>query len=87
IIKRDAYALDEASKQSLQRHVQKFVNAAQTCFAKGALQQDHIRFLIRINNEAKVRRSAKPEILAKGEGKVMSYEDLEAVRAARAAKE
>jgi hypothetical protein len=71
--------LEKASKQSLQRHVQKFVNAAQTCFVKGALQQDHIRFLISINNKAKIRRSTKSEILAKGEGKVMSYEDLEAV--------
>lgn len=38
IIKQDAHALDEVSKQSLQRHLQKFVNAAQTCFAKGAIQ-------------------------------------------------
>ncbi|KAF2803749.1 uncharacterized protein BDZ99DRAFT_161878 [Mytilinidion resinicola] len=83
----DAYVLDETSKQSLQRHLHKFVKAAQTSFAKGVLQQDHIRFLSRINDEAKVRRSTKSEILAKGVGKVMSYEDLEAARAARAAKE
>lgn len=57
IMKQDAYALDETSKQSLQRHLHKFVKAAQTSFAKGVLQQDHIRFLNKINDEAKVRRS------------------------------
>jgi hypothetical protein len=87
IMKQDAHALDETSKQSLQRHLHKFVKATQTSFAKSVLQQDHIRFLNRINDEAKVRRSTKSEILAKGVGKVMSYEDLEAARAARAAKE
>jgi len=69
----------------LQTH--KFVKAAQTSFAKGVLQQDHIRFLNKSNDEAKVRRSTKSEILAKGVEKVMSYEDLEAARAVRAAKE
>ena len=78
LIKQDAYAEDKKSKQRLQRHIQKFVNAAQTSFTKGVLQQNQIWFLIRINNEAKVRRSTKSEILAKGEGKVMSYEDLKA---------
>lgn len=87
IIKQDAHSLDETSKQCLQRHLHKFVKAAQTSFAKGVLQQDHIQFLTQINDEAKVRRSTKSEILAKGVGKVMSYEDLEAARAVRAAKE
>ena len=72
---------------SLQRHLQKCVKAAQISFAKGVLQQSQIGFLIRINTEAKVRRSIISEVLAKGEGKVISYEDLEAARAARAAKE
>jgi hypothetical protein len=53
-------------------------------FAKGVLQQNQIRFLITINSEAKVRRATKSEILAKGEGKVMSYKDLEAARVVRA---
>jgi hypothetical protein len=74
IMKQDADALGELSKQRLQRHIQKFVNAAQTLLAKGSLQQDRIRFLIRINNEAKPRRSAKAEILAKGEGRRESDE-------------
>ena len=42
IIKQDAYALNEASKQNLQRHIQKFVNAAQTSFTKGVLRQNQI---------------------------------------------
>ena len=53
--------------------------------AKGALQQDQIRFLITINNEAKVRRSTKSVVL--GKAKVISYEDLVAKRAEREAKE
>lgn len=85
ILKQDAYTLDKTTKQSLQRHVQKFTNATQMSFAKGALQQDQIRFLTTINDEAKVRRSTKPVVL--GKAKVMSYEDLVAKRAEREAKE
>jgi hypothetical protein len=82
IIKQDAYALDEACKQSLQRHLQKFARAAQISFAKGALQQNQIRLLMAINNEAKVRRATKSVVL--GTVKVMSYKDLEEARAKRA---
>ncbi len=85
LIKQDAHALDEASKQRLQRHLQKLANAAQTSFAEHALLQDHNRFLTRMNNEAKVRRSTKSVVL--GKAKVMSYEDIEEARAKRAAKE
>ncbi|KAL2056301.1 hypothetical protein ABVK25_003324 [Lepraria finkii] len=53
--------------------------------AKGALQQDQIRFLIIINNEAKVRRSTKSVVL--GKAKVMSHKDLVAKRAERETKE
>jgi hypothetical protein len=66
-INQDAYALDEASKQSLQRHLQMFANATQKSFAKGVLHQDQIRFLITINNEAKVRRSID-QVSGTGEG-------------------
>jgi hypothetical protein len=38
-----------------------------------------------MNNEAKIRRSAKSAVL--GKAKVMSYEDIEEERAKRAAKE
>jgi hypothetical protein len=69
LIKQDAYAVDETSKQGLQRHLQKFANAAQMSFAERALLQDQIRFLCRMNNEAKVRRSTKSVVL--GKAKVM----------------
>jgi len=85
LIKQDAYAEDEMSKQRQQRHIQKFANAAQTCFAERALQREQIHFLRKVNNEAKVRRSTKSLIL--GKAKVMSYEDLEEARAKRAAKD
>ena len=40
-----------------------------------------------MNNETKVRKSTKPVVLGKGQGKVMSYEDIEEARATRAAKD
>ena len=43
--------------------------------------------LTRMNNEAKVRRLAKTVVLGQGQGKVMSFEDIEVTRTARAAKE
>ncbi|KAH8728360.1 hypothetical protein GQ44DRAFT_824189 [Phaeosphaeriaceae sp. PMI808] len=82
IMKQDAYALEEKSKQSLQRHLYKFTKAAQVSFAKGALQQNQIRFWLKVNNEAKVRRSTKSLVL--GTAKVMGYEDLQHARAKRA---
>ncbi|KAK0713308.1 hypothetical protein B0T26DRAFT_626908, partial [Lasiosphaeria miniovina] len=85
LIKQDAHMLDETSRQGLERHVQKLTNAAQLSFAERALLQEHNQFLFQINNEAKVRRSTKPEIL--GTARVMSYEDLEKARADRATKE
>ena len=85
IIQQDAYALDETSKQSLQRHVQKLVSATQMSFVKNALQQDQIQFLTAINNEVKIRRSTKSHVLEKA--KVMSYEDLVAKSTEREAKE
>lgn len=87
IVKRYAYALDKASKRRLHEHLGKFVNAAQICLVKGSLQQDRMRFLMQINDEAKTRRSTKSDIVAKGEGLVISYEHLVAKRAARAAYE
>ncbi|KAF2657235.1 hypothetical protein K491DRAFT_655110 [Lophiostoma macrostomum CBS 122681] len=86
IMEQDAQSLDETSRQRLERHLQKCIKAAQSSFAKGALQQNHIRLLISITNEAKVRRSTKSVILAKAEGeaKVMSYKDFDKARAKRA---
>jgi hypothetical protein len=85
IIKDDTQTLDKASRQRVQRRIEKLASAARISFAERALLQDHNRFLFKINNEAKVRRSTKSVVL--GKAKVMSYEDLEAARAKRAAKE
>ncbi|SLM36123.1 hypothetical protein LPUS_05564 [Lasallia pustulata] len=85
IIKQDAYALDNTSKQKLERHVLKLTKAGQMFLVKDALQEDQIQFLNTINNEAKVRRSTKSLVL--GKAKVMSYEDLEEARAKRVDKE
>lgn len=81
-IEQDAHALDEESKQSLQRHPLKLSKAAQLSFAKRALQQNHIRLLLKVKDEAKVRRSTKPLVL--GTAKVMGYEELQDARAKRA---
>ena len=85
IIEQDACALDETNKQNLRKQVQDLANAIQMFFAKHALQQDQIRFLITINDEAKLRRSTKSNVL--GKANVMSYEDLVAKRIERDAKE
>jgi hypothetical protein len=85
LIKQDAYTLNKASIQHLERHVQKLANAAQISFAERDLLHNRNQMLIRINNEAKVRRSTRSVVL--GKAKVMSFEDIEAARAARAAKE
>jgi hypothetical protein len=85
LIKQDALTLNETSIPRLQRHVQKLANAAQMSFAQCALLDDQNQLLTRMNNEAKVRRSTRSVIL--GKAKVMSFEDIEVARAARAAKE
>ncbi|KAI4106013.1 MAG: hypothetical protein L6R37_002376 [Teloschistes peruensis] len=77
--------LNEPSKDRIQRHVQKLASAAKISFAKQTLFQDRNRFLSKINNEAKIRRSTRSMVL--GKAKVMSYEDLEEARAKRATKE
>lgn len=87
LIKQDACASDEGSRQRLQRRMQKLTSAAKVSFAKEGLLRDHNRLLRRINNEAKVHRSTRSITLGKGEAKVMSYEDLEEARAKRAEKE
>jgi hypothetical protein len=85
IIQQDAHALDEMSKQNLARHLQKCTKAFQKSSAQAVLQEDRIKFLTTINNEAKVRRSTKSLVL--GKAKVMSYEDLEEARAKRVIKD
>lgn len=85
LIKQDAHTLDGTSRQRLERHVQKLAHAAQISFAERALLHDENQTLTKMNNEAKVRRSTKSVVL--GKAKVMSFEDIETARAARAAKE
>jgi hypothetical protein len=82
IMKHDACTLDETRRRNLQRHLQKYAKAAQVSFAKGALQQNHIQLLLKVNDEAKVRRSTKPLIL--GRAKVMGYDELKQAREKRA---
>jgi len=76
---------DETSRPHKERLQQKVNNAAQISFAKSILQQDHIQFLIKMNDEAKPRRSTKSVVL--GKAKIMSYEDLQEARKKRAAKD
>jgi hypothetical protein len=85
LIKQDAHTLNQASIPRLERHVQKLAHAAQISFAERALLHDQNQMLTRMNNEAKVRRSTRSIVL--GKAKVMSFEDIEVARAARAAKE
>jgi DDE superfamily endonuclease len=76
---------DKTSEMHHQHLVQKLANAAQTSFAQQALDQDHIQFLSKMNNEAKTRRKTRSDIL--GKARVMTYEDIEAARATRAEKD
>jgi predicted LPLAT superfamily acyltransferase len=85
IIEQDAGALIETNKRNLQRHLYKLAKAAQLSLAKGALQQNHIRFLQTVNNEAKVRRSTKSLVL--GKAKVMGYKELMEARRKRVEKD
>jgi hypothetical protein len=64
LIKQDAHTLDGTSIPRLERHIQKLANAAQASFAERALLdaerallRDQNQMLMRMNNEAKVRRS------------------------------
>jgi hypothetical protein len=85
IINGDACALDEVDKQKLDRHIGKLAKAAQVSYAKNTLQEDRIRGLLKINDEAKPRRSTRPIVLSTA--KVISYEDLTAALAKRVEQE
>ena len=81
LVNENVYTPEQQSTQRFQRLLHKLSKAAQTFLAKNALQQDQIKFLLTINNEAKARRSTKSLVL--GKAKVMSYEDLVEARARR----
>ena len=89
-IKHSSCDSNERNKARHERLVQKLANAAQRSFARQALDQNYIGILKDANNEAKTRRKTKSEILQKvekdGNGRVVSYEYLEMVRADRAGK-
>jgi hypothetical protein len=85
IIRGDSCALDEVNKRNLERHVGKLAKAGQVSLARTALQEDHIRFLLKTNDEAKPRRFTRSIVL--GIAKVMSYEDLTDARAKRVEQE
>lgn len=87
LIKQDTYTLDETSIPRLQRHIQKLANAGQTSIAYRALLEEQNSLLTSINDEAKTRRSTKSVVLGKGQGKVMSFEDIEEARRKRAEKD
>jgi hypothetical protein len=78
------HALNEPSKQDIQKYVQKLANAAHMSSAECALLREQTRFLTKMNNEAKPRRSTKSEVV--GNAKVMSHEDIKDVRAKRVEK-
>jgi hypothetical protein len=78
---------NETCMTRVQRRVQKLANAGQKAIAYCALLEHEKQILKKINNEAKVRRSTQSTVLGKGQGKIMSFEDIEAARAARAAKD
>ncbi len=59
----------------LQKHVQKLTNANTLSLAKQSLLREQERFLAKINNEAKVRRSNNSMVF--GTATVMSYGDVE----------
>lgn len=77
--------MEETGKQSIQRHLQKLTIGAQTSIARGVLQQEQIKFLLKTNDEANVRRETKSLVL--GKAKVMSYEDLVEARVKRTEKD
>lgn len=80
-------ALASCSSTEQRTEDYKHVNATQLCFAERALLQTQNQFLNEINNEGKVRRSTKSNVLGKGQARIMLWDDLEAARADLAAKE
>jgi hypothetical protein len=88
IMKQATQCFDQTTVASLRKNIQKMSKAAHLAFSKGILQRDQIQFLTKMNDESKVRKSAKVYILGrrakKGEGAVMGWNELEGARAKRA---
>ena len=81
LIEHDIDELDEPSKH----RVQKLANAAEKRFAECAILLDENKLLFEQNSESNVRKSTKSTVV--GKAKVMSWEDLEKAKAARASKQ
>ena len=77
--------LNNPNKRHLQRHVQKLASAAEVSFVQQTLLQNQNRFLSKINNKVKARRSTRSVVL--GKAKVMSYKNLKEAQAKRATKD
>jgi hypothetical protein len=84
LIVTDTHALNTTNKDRLQKRIQKLASATKVSFAAQALLKDRNQFLLKINREAKVRRSTKSLVL--GKAKVISFKDLKEARAKRAKK-
>jgi hypothetical protein len=82
IVREDARNLGHVDKQRLMRRIEKLAKAGKVLLARSVLQEGHIRFLHKINNEGEARRSTRAMVL--GTAKVMSWEDLEEAKAKRA---
>jgi hypothetical protein len=80
VIKQDTNVPDETRGR-----IQKLANAAQISFVERALLKDRNRFLFKINNKAKARRSTRSIVL--GKAKVISFKDLEEAKVRRAEKD
>ncbi|KAI9760480.1 MAG: hypothetical protein M1840_002408 [Geoglossum simile] len=76
-LQEDTSTINETCITRVQRRVQKLANAGQKAIAYCALLEHEKQLLKKINSEAKVRRSTKSNVLGKGQGKVMSFENIE----------
>ena len=78
-------ACTESSRGPHEVHLEKAVKALGKAFADGALLREEIGGLLEQNNEKRGRKSLKRTVV--GRGKIMSYEDIVAVREQRAERE
>ncbi|KAK3670778.1 hypothetical protein LTR78_009350 [Recurvomyces mirabilis] len=83
IVEQDARDLDDDKKLNLTSHLTKIVKATSTLYATDRLQKEQIHFLHKANGAAERRTATKSFVLAKGQGKVMSYDDLVEARGKR----
>jgi len=78
-------ACTEFSRGPHEVHLEKAIKALSKAFADGALLREEIEGLLEQNDEKRSRKSLKRTVV--GRGKIMSYEDIVAVREQRAERE